>query len=142
VALASSPSEYRGAGVNHEGERFVGTLRIQSLLGGAAVLLHYDATLASNEIAHAECTLLASDMAGTLTLWPVMSELPGVLPHRAVVQSEAAATFSSGGRDNRGSFREEVTIAVAKDGSLTYAHAWGLHEGDFEERSSCTLRPR
>ncbi len=140
--LFAGPSDYQGAGVNHEGENFVGTIRIQKLLGGEGLILHYEARLASNEVAHAECTLLAPDMTGTLTLWPLMSELPGVLPHGAIVQSEAAATFCSGSREDRSAFREEISVAIAADGSLTYSHAWGLPDGDFEERSSCTLRPQ
>ncbi len=141
-ALAAGPSEYLGSGINHEAERFVGTLQVQRLLGGIAVLLHYEARLNSGEVVHAESALLAPDMSGTLSLWPVMSELPGVLPHRAIVQSKAAATFSSGSREDSSSFREEITISISDDGSLTYAHAWGMPGGEFAERSSCSLRPR
>jgi len=141
-ALASGPSVYVGSGTNHDAERFAGSLEVQPLLGGIAVLLHYEAKLSSGEVVHAESTLLAPDMNGTLSLWPVMSELPGVLPHRAIVQSNAAATFSSGSRGDSSSFREEITISISDDGSLTYAHAWGMPGGEFAERSSCTLRPQ
>ena len=141
-ALTSGPSQYVGSGINHEAERFLGTLQVQPLLGGIAVLLHYEARLNSGEIVHRESTLLAPEMNGTLSLWPVMSELPGVLPHRAIVQGKAAATFSSGSREDSSSFREEITISISDDGSLTYAHAWGMPGGEFAERSSCTLRPR
>jgi hypothetical protein len=141
-ALISGAAEYVGTGINHEGEHFVGTLRVQKLLGGAAVLLHYEAKLESSEIAHAECTLLAPDMSGRLTLWPVMSELPGVLPHTAIAQSTTSATFASGQRNDRAVFREEITITFAPGGELSYSHAWGLPGGEFEDRSSCSLRPR
>ena len=141
-ALASGPSEYVGSGVNHEAEPFAGSLKVQPLLGGIAVLLHYEARLNSGEVAHAESTLLAPDMNGTLSLWPVMSELPGVLPHRAIAQSKAAATFSTGSREDSSSFREEITISISDDSTLTYSHAWGMPGGEFAERSSCTLRPR
>ena len=141
-ALASGPSEYVGSGTNHDAERFVGTLKVQKLLGGIALMLHYEARFNSGEVVHAESTLLAPDMSGTLSLWPVMSELPGVLPHRAISQGDAAATFSSGSREDRSSFREEITISISADGSLKYAHAWGMPGGEFEDRSSCTLRPR
>jgi hypothetical protein len=140
--LNSGPVEYVGSGVNHEGERFLGTLRVQRPLEGAALMLHYEAKLENNEIAHAECTLLAPDMNGTLTLWPVMSELPGVLPHRAVAESDSQVTFASGSRVNREVFRKEITITYHSDGAITYSHAWGLPGGTFEDRSSCFLRPR
>jgi hypothetical protein len=141
TALLSGPSEYRGRGVNHEGETFMGTLRVQKLLEGQGALLHYEAKVGENEVVHAECALLAPDIGGTLMLWPLMSELPGVLPHRAISERDTGATFASGSRSDRGEFREEITIAFDEDGLLTYAHAWGLPGGEFEDRSSCLLSP-
>lgn len=141
AVLLAGPKEYRGSGVNHEGESFIGTLRLQRLLDGQGVLLHYEAKVSENEVVHAECTMLAPDMNGKLTLWPLMSELPGVLPHRVVFESEAEATFASGSRADTEEFREEISITVGEDGLLTYAHAWGLPGGEFKDRSSCQLWP-
>jgi hypothetical protein len=140
--LLAGPKEYRGSGVNHEGEAFVGTLRVQTLLDGQGVLLHYEARVGEGDVVHAECAMLAPDMSGTLTLWPLMSELPGVLPHRAVSGSGREATFASGHRGDTGVFREEISITVGEDGLLTYSHAWGLPGGAFKDRSSCRLWPR
>ncbi len=141
AALAAGPAEYKGSGVNHEGESFVGRLRVQPLLAGQGVLLHYEARIDGGEVVHAESTLMALDMHGILTLWPVMSELPGVLPHKAVLQREKACRFASGPRDDDAVFREEISIVLGEDGALTYAHAWGMPGGRFEDRSSCTLWP-
>ena len=141
AVLVAGPKEYKGNGINHEGENFFGTLRVQTLLDGQGVLLHYEARLAGNEVVHSECTLLAPNMSGTLSLWPLMSELPGVLPHVAIREEERSATFSTGSRDARDEFREEIEIGIEGDGSLSYAHAWGMPGGNFEDRSRCTLRP-
>jgi hypothetical protein len=141
AALAAGPTEYKGSGVNHEGENFAGTLCVQQLLGGMGVLLHYEAKVGDHEVVHQECTLLAEDMNGNPTLWPLMSELPGVLPHVAFAQSESECRFASGDRNDKSIFREEITISLGADGSVTYAHAWGLPGGEFEDRSSCRLWP-
>ena len=141
AALAVGPKEYKGVGVYHEGESFVGTLRVQPLVSGQGVLLHYEARVGEDEVVHAESTLVAPDMSGTLTLWPVMSELPGVLPHKAILQGENRAVFASGPKEDESAFREEISIALGEDGSLTYAHAWGMPGGEFEDRSSCRLWP-
>ena len=141
AVLAAGPKEYVGSGVNHEGESFVGTLRVQCLLGGKGVLLHYEAKVGEHEIVHQECTLLAEDMSGRLMLWPLMSELPGVLPHRLVAQSQTELRFASGERSDTSIFREEITVTVSAEGAVMYAHAWGLPGGEFEDRSSCTLLP-
>jgi len=141
AALVAGPKEYRGSGVNHEGESFVGTLKVQPLVEGQGVLLHYEARVDRDEVVHTESTLMAPDMDGTLTLWPVMSELPGVLPHKAISQGEKMATFASGPKADEAVFREEISVSLGQDGSLTYSHAWGMPGGEFKERSSCKLWP-
>jgi len=141
AALVAGPKEYKGSGVNHEGESFVGTLKVQSLVEGQGVLLHYEARVDRDEVVHIESTLMAPDMEGTITLWPVMSELPGVLPHKAVLLGENNATFASGPKENATTFREEISVSLGQDGSLTYSHAWGMPGGEFKERSSCRLWP-
>jgi hypothetical protein len=144
--LTSGPTAFRGEGINHENEPFIGELTVQALEGGRAALLKYVATLKSGEVAHSESTLLGVGPDGNLCLWPVMSELPVVLPHVEKVSSSepgpfTQAVFASGARDDSTTFREEITICVNSDGSLRYAHAWGLPGGSFEERSSCTMVP-
>ncbi|MCA3223055.1 MAG: hypothetical protein ING40_15895 [Burkholderiales bacterium] len=73
-----------------------------------------------------------------------MSEWPVVLPH-AQIETQApgdprtTAVFASGAREDRDCFREEITLAFGADGSLTYAHAWGLPAGPFKDRSTCRL---
>ena len=145
-ALVSGPSTFRGEGVNEEREAFVGELRVQSLEAGRAVLLTYKASLTTGKIVHTESTLLATAPDGKLCLWPVMSEIPVVLPHAEVATETNAsgsvkAVFSSGPRNEAASFREEITIQVNADRSLLYAHAWGLPGGAFEDRSSCHMVP-
>ena len=144
--LATGPTAYRGEGVNHEKETFVGALAVQPLEGGRAVLLSYSATLETGAVVHSESTLLGTGPDGRLCLWPVMSELPVVLPHTEVmIKSESGkytlAVFGSGSRDDSATFREEITIRVNEDGSLVYSHAWGLPGGNFEARSSCNMVP-
>lgn len=147
TALASGPKAFRGEGVNEENEAFVGELSVKTLEGGRAVLLSYVATLTTGTVVHTESSLLASGPDGRLCLWPVMSEIPVVLPHPEVptkgrAEGELKAVFGSGSRNDTTSFREEITIQLKSDRSLVYAHAWGLPGGAFEDRSSCRMVPR
>lgn len=141
--LASGPRSFQGEGINHEGQHFIGQLRVQSLVDGSAVLLSYVARLQDGTIVHEESALLGQHPDGLLCLWPVMSELPAVYPHRqrSATSQEHADTvvFAFGDRDDRHSFREEISISVSRSGTLTYAHAWGLPGGEFGDRSSCRL---
>lgn len=143
--LVSAAPHYRGEGLNHENERFVAELRIERLAADHAVLLHYRATLADTTVVHEESTLLGPDGDGVPCLWPVMSELPVVLVHRCVAETPGAdgglrAVFASGPQDALDRFREEITIELHADGSLVYAHAWGLPGEAFGPRSSARMR--
>ncbi len=142
-ALASGPTSFQGEGINHEGERFTGQVRVQPLVEGAAVLLSYVARLQDGSLVHEEAALVGRQNDGTLCLCPVMSELPAVYPHqqRSASSGEQAETmvFAFGDRGERDRFREEISISLSKSGTLTYAHAWGLPGGEFADRSSCVL---
>jgi hypothetical protein len=145
--LTSGPTAFRGEGMNHENEAFIGELTVQALEGGRAALIRYVARLKTGDVVHSESTLLGLGPDGKLCLWPVMSELPVVLPHTEVASPlepgrYALAIFASGARDDSTRFREEISLRVNADGSLVYAHAWGLPGGNFEDRSSCTMVPR
>lgn len=143
-ALLDSPTRFAGDGVNHEGQAFRGVLVLQRLASDRGIMLHYTAEVDGREV-HAESTLLARGEHG-LCLWPVMSELPFVLPHleSSSTSSETrlvSVVFSSGPRENTERFREEITLALHRDGKLSYAHAWGMPGGAFEDRSACEMEP-
>ncbi len=148
TALLSQPTQFSGHGTNHEGEDFVGRLEIQPLVNASALMLHYTATRNDGKHLHEEATLLAAGPDGELCLWPVMEELPFVLPHRAihtageteVEDGVLGVVFASGPRDLVSTFREEITIALKRDGELRIAHSWGMPGGVFSHRSHCSLR--
>ena len=144
--LTSGPTAFRGEGMNHENESFIGELKVQSLEDGRAALLRYTATLLTGNVVHSESTLLGTGPDGKLSLWPVMSEVPVVLPHTELMNKTesgryVSAVFGSGARDDSAIFREEISIQINSDGSLVYSHAWGLPGGNFEDRSSCRMVP-
>ncbi len=146
TSLVSGATVFSGEGVNEESEPFVGELRIQVLEGGRAALLIYIAKLHTGKIVHAESSLLGTGPNGKLCLWPVMSEIPVVLPHvelsaEAGLAGEIKAVFGSAPRGEVASFREEITIQINADRSVVYAHAWGLPGGAFQDRSSCHMVP-
>lgn len=144
AALLRNPRNYAGQGVNHEQERFHGVLEIQPLINNSALMLHYTATREDGMLVHSESTLLASNAEGKLCLWPVMAELPFVLPHPQTSQTRhddgtLVVVFSSGPRDAVDVFREDITIEVGANGQIRYAHSWGMPRGAFAERSSCNM---
>lgn len=145
-ALCARIGSFTGEGTNHEGERFIGRLEIESLPGGYALLIRYLATRDDGLHLHREATLLGRLADTSLCLWPVMEELPFVAPHPLLHSTVRAddtrvAVFASGAREATAVFREEITIEISALGVLTYSHAWGLPAGTFAARSRCVLRP-
>lgn len=142
--LLSNSRGFVGQGVNHEGEAFRGVFEVQPLINNSAVMLHYTATRTDGVHLHKETTLLATNADGKLCLWPVMEELPFVLPHAEVSSTldsdrTLVVVFSSGPRQDVEAFREEITIEIGPTGGLRYAHSWGMPGGEFAQRSSCDM---
>ena len=145
-ALASQPRVFEGRGQNHEGQSFAGRLEIEALVGGKALMLRYVAKGEHGEVFHTEATLLAVGQDGSLCLYPVMEELPFLLPHPQVscIEGQAGSlvtVFASGPREDAEHFREEITVELKANSELVYSHAWGMPGGSFEARSSCALFP-
>jgi hypothetical protein len=144
-ALVSGAHAYTGRGENHEQEAFSGMFVVQPLVGGAAAMLHFTATREDGTRVHSESTLLARAADGSLCLWPVMDELPVVMPHPLIsaARDDAAGdsvhVFASGPRSSTEVFRQEITLRLLPGGRLRYAHAWGLPGGEFGDRSHCEL---
>ncbi|POZ60907.1 hypothetical protein [Chromobacterium alticapitis] len=146
AALQSLPSQFCGEGINHNDQTFTGCLNWMPLPGQRALLLHYSATGADGSTLHRESTLLGYQPDGTLCLWPVMEELPFVLPHPAIRLAEDGhgtleIVFASGPRSLAELFRQEITIRLEANGQLYLAHAWGMPNSSFEDRSQCRLTP-
>jgi hypothetical protein len=141
--ILSAAGSYGGEGVNHSAEHFTGQLELRVLEGGHAALLHYVATRVDGKHLHAETALIGLDGEGRLGLIPAMEELPSLLPHRLLeVDTEEDGTlrltFSSGRRDDRNVFREEIGMEIDRIGRLlVYRHSWGLPGSEFGERSWC-----
>lgn len=141
--ILSAARKYTGTGVNHAAESFTGDLELRALEGGSAALLHYVATRMDGKHLHAETTLIACDAQDELCLWPAMEELPHLLVHRLRSRDDTPAgatrfVFSSGQRDDRTSFREEIILEIQTGhGIVGYRHSWGMPGGDFDERSWC-----
>lgn len=146
--ILAAAGKYAGTGVNHAAESFTGNLELRALEGGSAALLRYVATRSDGKHLHAETTLIACDALRELCLWPAMEELPNLLVHRLLSRDDTPAgatrfVFSSGPRDDRTSFREEIGLEIQSGrGLVVYRHSWGLPKGEFDERSWCRFEER
>ena len=145
TTLAARAGVFTGRGVNHKNEAFTARMTIAAVMAGRALNLHYVVTGIDGQHLHEEFTLLALAGDQRLCLWPVMDELPFIMPHLETGDANAPGAalrgvFATGRRDAADQFREEIEIECLADGGLRYSHAWGLPGGAFEARSSCELQ--
>ena len=145
TTLAARAGVFTGRGVNHKNEAFTARMTIAAVMAGRALNLHYVVTGIDGQHLHEEFTLLALAGDQRLCLWPVMDELPFIMPHLETGDANAPGAalrgvFATGRRDAADQFREEIEIECLADGGLRFSHVWGLPGGAFEARSSCELQ--
>lgn len=141
--LVERAGTYRGEGINHDRQPFVGTLTLRAVAGVPGVALEFMARGEGGEVFHAEHTLIGPGEGGRPTLVTLGSNGGGllVLPLR---REEAEAdtrtlVFGVGDPADRAAFRMEVAVDLHPDGALGYRYSWGLPDGDFAPRSGLRL---
>ena len=100
--LTARLGDYRGEGVNHEGEPFEGLLQVRAVSARDALCWDFFARVQGGLIVHGEHTLLARDETRAPGLWTVSNNRPHVARYAVgeVVRSEDGhvVAFQSAGR--------------------------------------------
>lgn len=137
---------YHGKGVNHEKQNFSHNFSIESLSSSKTLEISATAVGDNGEVYHSEKSWIGFDLTGALVLYVTSNNHPGITPHNFYRIDETAdcknVVFRFGNPDDRHSFREEITLSLFSDGSLTHRYAWGLPGGDFEPRSSARVKTK
>ena len=141
--LSARQGNYRGQGMNHEGESFEGLLQVRSAFAPGALCWDFFARVPGGLIVHGEHTLLAPDETGAPGLWTVSNNRPHVARYAVgeLVRQEAdhVVAFTDGDPDDESRFRSRIRLEVLADGGVGYHHAWGLPGGPFAERSGVRM---
>lgn len=138
--------EYKGQGTNHENQAFTGHFSLQPLMEDRGFEITFKAVGTDGTLYHSEKSLLAPSLDEKLCLWNLNSNTPGLAPHPLKSSSKkencvSSFVFGFGDTENSNSFREEVTLDLMKDSSITYTYSWGLPGGEFKERSGVNMAP-
>lgn len=129
--------------MNHDGDPFCGRLDVGPAAGGAGAWLRFDASGDDGTLYHEEHTLIAPDARGALALWSLNSNtraLTALALRRGELRGgEPWVVFGLGDPANRSELREELSVGLHADGSITYAYAWGMPGGVFADRSGVRM---
>jgi hypothetical protein len=143
--LVKATGSYAGSGINHEGENYSGFCILNSVMPKKLISVRSEAKGQKGEVFHEEVSWIGRDLAGTLTLFVTSNNHPGITPHvfNRLEESQEGLKriiFRFGNLDDVNSFREEVTFAIAADGSLQHQYAWGMPGGEFRPRSGSKMQ--
>ena len=134
--LAARRGRFEGSGRNHENEDFVCRVGIESVAEGNGVSLTFLATsIDKSQVFHCEEGLLANDMAGATTYYPVSNNIPFVCPH-SVVEIDSVLNMSLGDQEDKSIFRELISLRFEGTDDIVYTYSWGLPGEDFDIKSS------
>jgi hypothetical protein len=144
--LTSRQGRLSGTGTNGEGMNFTAHLDLRARVSDNLIELAFQAR-DSESAFHEEVTWITSDLLqDRLALWTVSSNTPGVLQHELIEDREDERSlrrlvFSLGQRDEKRSFRQEITLDFLRDGSIEYLYGWGVPHEEFASRIHTKLRP-
>lgn len=140
-SLKQAVGSYRGEGVNHEGQKFLGTFTLQEILGGVGFQILFDAVSAKNPSTkfHSEHSVVAPNVANGLSLFNLNTNTPFLAEHRYVEElTDGRMIFRFGDLSIQSSFREEIHLTLS-DSTVRYEYYWGMPGGDFAYRSGATM---
>lgn len=139
--LSRLQGKFRGEGVNHEGQEFVGLFEGEQIPNGLKFI--FQALGRDSTPFHIESSLLGKNLNETLSLYVLSSNHPGIFErtlrrHECLESDSELFVFGFGEPADRDSFREEIHLRIEAD-AVVYTYFWGLPGGDFAERSGCKM---
>lgn len=150
--LAQAAGRYRGEGINHAGEGFIGEFNLQPELDNLLISIRFrasdDETKADSIGAfHEERTWITEDLLnGGLAMWTVSSNTPGVMQLKLVEDTSDGSystrvRFLLGEPEDMTKFREEISLSIRHDKGIEYVYSWGVPHEKFSVKSRALLRP-
>lgn len=143
-SLFGHAGSYEGYGINHEGQKFRGTLNMIPQFEGKGLSIDFCATGDDGTVYHKEHSILGITPFETLSLWVLSSNHPGVVEHQCFEDKPAPGTqatlsFRCGDFGSTSSFREVISLDLWPNGDVSYRYSWGMPGGKFKERSTVKM---
>ena len=130
---------YRGEGVNHLGEQFIGTFNVEPIGDSGSYSYSYIATGQTNhETLHRESGIITQDEFSSTVISVYMTQLASLTQHVLLRHSGDIYRFGYEGEGVLEQYDSELIFEFNRDGFI-YRHCWGQGV-TASEKSSCDLR--
>ena len=137
---------YSGEGINHEGQKFRGTLSLEPIIGGKGIELRFKAQGEKGEAYHEEQSLIAPTFSRGISLFVISNNHPALAEHTLNREEPLKSgdgkrlIFGLGDPKDAKTFREEIAVDLFTNGDLAYTYCWGMPGGEFTERSGVRMK--
>jgi len=144
-SLIEFSGEFRGKGINHEKQDFIGQMSIRPVIQKNGIEIDFSAIGIEGTLYHQEKTILALGHNDKPSLWSLNSNAPYMfqLELRKDERFEGdnrRLVFGFGDPKNKDMFREEIQLDLHIDGRVGYHYYWGMPGGDFAYRSGLIMK--
>ena len=131
--------QYRGEGINHEDQTFIGRFKVAPVAKIQAFNYRYTATLGDGNLVHEEAGLIGQNENGQWILVSQMDELPCVVTHGLVNHSAQEWKFAYRGQGTMAGFNSELVFLFSGD-EFKLVHRWDMGQ-PASDKSWCHLIP-
>jgi hypothetical protein len=142
--LIEKSGSYKGTGMNHEGDEFIGKLQITPVLSNTAFEIKFNAASKDGLEFHDEVSILSKDDQGNWALFNTNSNSQCCTIHQLEssdkVKDKRTLSFMYGQFDNTDSFRERVCLDLFQEDQVAYHYYWGVPGGAFQYRSGLVMK--
>ncbi|NQZ32920.1 MAG: hypothetical protein HRU06_16755 [Oceanospirillaceae bacterium] len=130
---------YRGEGVNHLGEKFIGTFKVEAIGESGSYSYNYTAIdQNSHETLHQEAGIISQDEFSSTVISVYMTQLASLTQHVLLRDSADVYRFGYEGEGVLEQYDSELFFEFNREGFI-YRHCWGQGV-TASEKTSCDLR--
>lgn len=130
--------KFKGNGKLHNGVPFVGVASVEPLIDQMAVEISYKAMDDDDYCFHEERCIVARDFFGTVKMWNLSSNTPGMLELEQREKGDKTV-FGLGNKEDPSVFRQEIVLEVGDDNKFGYHYYCGMPEGEFGYKSGLLM---
>ena len=135
---------YKGIGINHDGDKFTGLFQLTPIIDNKGIEISFTAKGEDGTIYHQEKSTIAPSEDGTICLWTLNNNVPFQYAHEleeceTVEGAKNTFKFSHNKPSDLDKFREAISIDIWANGDISYRYAWGMPNGEFEDRSGLRM---
>jgi hypothetical protein len=131
--------KWEGAGINREGQAYVGTLTVEAPVNEAAIIILFQAAGTDGSIYHGETLMIGMQPGGDCVAYSASNNVPGVATFVVTQPAPETILLTLGDLADLSAFREVITLRLETGPEIFHGFAWAMPVEAMQDRSSARL---